>query len=180
MYIRHVRLNPALPHTGKNSPAPCLKRPPSETLRRNDRDAPCRHICAPQLCPLGPAPSQRPSHVCLQRDCCPTGHAVWMRPSPMHLHSQPACACIASPRARIHGKRLRTQLQSVGLRVPTCARVRWMARCSCPHVRGPGVRAYMFVPGIRAPECVPRYTCPVCVPTCACRGTIFFQTTICF
>ena len=131
MYIRHVRLNPALPHTGKNSPAPCHLVPA------------CNATAAPLV---------------MQLEC-----------------AHPRCTCTASPHARLHGKRLRAQLPEHWPERPTCAMVRWMARCvrarcSCPMcvfgVRWPDVRARCSCPHVRWPDVRTWCSCPVCAARC--------------
>ena len=139
MYICRVRLNPALLHTGKNSPAPCHLVPA------------CNATAAPLV---------------MQLEC-----------------AHPRCTCTASPHApawpaRMHaftGNACAHNCQSVGLRVPTCAMVRWMARCvrqMCVF----DVRAHMcavrcscpvFVPDVRVRCAMARCSCPMFVPTCA-------------
>ena len=137
MYICRVRLNPALLHTGKNSPAPCHLVPA------------CNATAAPLV---------------MQLEC-----------------SHPRCTCTASPHARLHGKRLRAQLPEHWPERPTCAMVRWMARCVRARCACSVCDGQMFVPDVRAHMCDGQMFVPGVRARCARPGAIFFfQATICF
>ena len=129
MYICRVRLNPALLHTGKNSPAPCHLVPAC-----NATAAPLvmQLECAHPRCTCTASPHAR-LHGKRLRAQLPER---WPESAHMCDGQVDGPVCPPDVRVRCACPHVRGQMFVPGVR----------ARCSCPHVRWPDVRTWCSCP----------------------------------